>query len=65
MKGILKKIVLVNLWSKSLKIDVKKLSNLIANEGSNDSLTVKLTSDHKFHKTNLFSPKFFNCLCGT
>ena len=48
MKGILKKIVSVNLWSKSLKIHVKEIVNLIVNEGSNGTLTVQLTSQHVF-----------------
>ena len=48
MKGILKKMVSVNLWSKSLKIHVKEIVNLIVNEGSNGTLTVQLTSQHVF-----------------
>ena len=43
MKRILKKMGLVNLRSKSLKIHVKELGNLIVNEGSNGTLTVQLT----------------------
>ena len=46
MKGILKKMVSVNLWS--LEIHVKEIVNLIVNEGSNGTLTVQLTSQHVF-----------------